>query len=135
MNKQLLSTLENSRNYTMAVADAMPEEHYNFKPVDTVWNFGELIHHIAYGIEWWQDNYIKSVKTGWDPPPMKNNKKQVTAYLSAAYDALKETVGNSTAGDTAIQGLHATIDHITHHRGQAITYLRCKGVAAPEYTY
>jgi uncharacterized damage-inducible protein DinB len=37
--------------------------------------------------------------------------------------------------DKAVQGFHATIDHITHHRGQAVIYLRSNGITPPEYTY
>ncbi|MEI9809126.1 MAG: hypothetical protein WDO16_15395 [Bacteroidota bacterium] len=40
MKEQLLTTLETSRNYTLAVAEAMPEKNYVFKPADTAWNFG-----------------------------------------------------------------------------------------------
>lgn len=31
--------------------------------------------------------------------------------------------------------LLATLDHITHHRGQAIIYLRCNNIAPPEYVF
>lgn len=135
MKEQLLSTLENSRNYTLAVAEAMPDSYYQFNPIETVWNFGELLHHIAYGIVWWQDNYIKGIKTDWNPPAVKNTKKQVITDIQQAYDTLKKTITALKPDDVSVQGFHSTIDHITHHRGQAVTYLRCKGIAAPEYVY
>ncbi len=47
----------------LAVATAMPDNGYGFKPAEEVWDFRELIHHIAYGIQWWEDNYIKGKKT------------------------------------------------------------------------
>lgn len=135
MKEQLLSTLENSRNYTLAVADAMPEKNYGFKPVDTVWSFGELLNHIAYGIEWWENNYIKGKKTEWAPPAVKTKKKEIINLLGAAYDTLRETVNSAKLNDDAIKGFHATVDHVTHHRGQAVTYLRCEGIVPPEYSY
>ena len=52
MKEQLLAIVETSRNYTLAVAEAMPDATYNFKPAGAGWNFIELMHHIAYGIEW-----------------------------------------------------------------------------------
>ena len=58
MTEHVLSTLDNSRKYTLAVADAMPESGYNTRPSEEVWDFRELLHHIAYGIQWWEDNYI-----------------------------------------------------------------------------
>lgn len=75
MKETLLSTLENSRNYTLAVAEAMPESSYNFKPAGGGWNFRELMHHIAYGIQWWEENYIKGNEITWDQPPAKTAKK------------------------------------------------------------
>jgi len=135
MKEFLLTTLENSKNYTLSVANLMPESEYEFKPAGEVWNFRELLHHIAYGIEWWQDNYIKDKKTEWDQPQAKANKKEVVAYLNKAYASLKETISSGKPSNDAIKGFHATIDHITHHRGQATIYLRCKGITPPAYVY
>jgi uncharacterized damage-inducible protein DinB len=135
MKEQLLATLENSRTYTFAVAESMPEKEYNFKPADSVWNFRELLHHIAYGIEWWQDNFIKDNKTEWDQPAAKANKKEVLDYLNQAYASLKDTVCKGKLSADAVNGFHSTIDHITHHRGQATIYLRCKGITPPAYVY
>jgi len=135
MKDLLLTTLENSRGYTLAVAEAMPENFYDFRPAETVWSFKELLHHVAYGIEWWNSNNIKKVKADWNPPLTVKNKAGVLKYLNQAYDTLKATVEKAHINDTTILGFSSTIDHITHHRGQAVTYLRCKGITAPEYSY
>lgn len=50
MKTQLLTTLENAKNYTLGLAGSMPEKNYDFKPAPAVWTFGELLHHIGYGI-------------------------------------------------------------------------------------
>jgi uncharacterized damage-inducible protein DinB len=135
MKEQLLATLENSKSYTLAVAELMPENAYNFKPAGAGWNFRELLHHIAYGIQWWEDNFIKGKKVDWDQPAAKVNKKDVIAYLNKAYASLKDTISKEKLTDEAVKGFHATIDHITHHRGQAVLYLRCNGITPPEYVY
>jgi len=135
MKEQLLSTVETSRNYTLQVANAMPADAYHFKPSGAGWNFGELLHHIAYGIQWWQDNYIKGSKTDWNPPAVKNDKQAIIADLSKAYDSLNSTLKKQSLTDDAVNGVHATIDHITHHRGQAVLYLRTNGINPPEYVY
>lgn len=132
---QLISTLETSRAYTLAVAEAMPGKDYGTKPAGAGWNFGELLQHIAYGIGWWEDNYIKGNKTDWAPPAEKHAKQQVITALSNAYDQLKQTVEDGKLSPETVQGFHATIDHITHHRGQAVLHLRCHGIEPPEYTY
>ena len=135
MKENLLMLLENSRGYTLAVAGAMPQKLDNFKPADDAWSFREQMHHIAYGIEWWQDNYVKGVKTSWAPPATSKSRKEVIAYLNHAYDSLKDELTKTTMNDDRIKGFFATLDHITHHRGQCIVHLRCNGIAAPEYTY
>ena len=135
MKEVLLSTVENSRNYTLQVAEAMPEKEYQYKPAGAGWNFGELLHHIAYGIQWWQDNYVTGNKSEWNPPPVKNKKQDVVAYLTRAYDDLQKTIKQQSNTKEAGQGVHATLDHITHHRGQAVVYLRTNGVEPPEYVY
>jgi uncharacterized damage-inducible protein DinB len=135
MNTPLLATLENSRQYTLHVAALMPEADYSFKPADEVWSFGALIHHIAYGILWWEANYIKGKQSEWAPPAIQHSKKEINAYLETAYDSLKKTLSNGKLSDEAVNGFHATLDHITHHRGQAVTYLRCRGIVPPEYVY
>lgn len=135
MKAQLLKTLDNSRNYTLAVAAAMPENGYDAKPAKDVWTFGELLNHIGYGIHWWESNYIRKVEAEWNPPALANSKAEVEQYLQSSYDVLQQTINTTELTTEAVQGFHATIDHITHHRGQAVTYLRYKGVVPPEYVY
>jgi uncharacterized damage-inducible protein DinB len=135
MKDQLLTTLENSRAYTLAVAEAMPEKSYDFKPGESVWSFKELLHHVAYGMEWWTANNIKKVKMDWEPIATKKDKQEVIAYLNKAYDIVKETIKSQGVNDAVVLGFSSTLDHITHHRGQAVTYLRLKGISAPEYSY
>jgi uncharacterized damage-inducible protein DinB len=135
MKSQLLKTLQNSKDYTLAVAEAMPEKLYTFKPTEPVWNFKELIDHIAYGIQWWESNYIKEIKTDWNPPTGKNAKQEIIANLRQAYDSLETTINSTSLNDKMMNGFYATLDHITHHRAQAITYLRCQNIAAPDYIY
>lgn len=135
MKAQLLSTIENSRAYTLAIAEAMPEDRVNFKPAPAVWNFLELINHIAYGITWWKENYIRKVKTSWNPPPPCKTKKETIKNLEQSFAALKEDLNSVYLDDATIHGVYTTLDHITHHRGQATTYLRCNGIAPAEYIF
>lgn len=135
MKEQLLSTLETSRAYTLAVAEAMPENLYDTKPTEAVWNFRELLHHIAYGILWWEETSVRRNEADWNPPVTKNNKEQVMEYLSQAYDSLRETISDLKMSEEVITGFYATIDHITHHRGQAVLHLRCNGIEPPAYIF
>ena len=135
MKNQLLSTLQTSRAYTLAVAEAMPQSSYNFKPASAGWNFLQLMNHIAYGIQWWQENYVKGTPVPWDQPEANSDKQQIIVDLTRAYQSLETTINQLPITDNAINGFNATIDHITHHRGQAVLYLRCSNINPPEYVY
>ena len=135
MKEKLLATLENSKGYTLKVAAAMPEGGYSFKPKGAGWNFEELLQHIAYGIGWWKDNYIMGKKTEWAPAAVKGGKAATKKELEQAYEQLAAAINGLSPTDTVVEGFHATLDHITHHRGQAVLYLRCQGIEPPEYVY
>ena len=135
MKEILINTLQTSENYTLAVAEAMPEKAYGEKPVEAIWNFSELMNHIAYGIEWWTDNYIKKTESAWNPVTPKENRKKTIEYLRHAYSILKKAINKEKLSEEEIKGFYATLDHITHHRGQATIYLRFKGITPPEYIY
>jgi uncharacterized damage-inducible protein DinB len=135
MKAQLLSTIENSRAYTLAIAEAMPEDRLNFRPAPTVWSFLELMNHIAYGVVWWTENCILKVKTPWDPPASYKTKADTRKSLQQSFDYLNEVLNAADLDDETIHGVFATLDHITHHRGQATTYLRCNGITPAEYIF
>jgi hypothetical protein len=90
---------------------------------------------MAYGIQWWETNFIKGTKSEWDPPPPRKNKKEIMAGVESAYESLRETLAQSSLDDNQVYGFWATLDHITHHRGQAVLHLRCQGIVPPEYTF
>lgn len=136
MKKQLLETLKRAGSYTLAVAAAMPEKEYSFKPEGAVWDFAALLNHIGYGVQWWEANYLLGKETDWQPPAAKDTKKELLEYLVQVFQDLETTCKKlSLTAAAEIQGFHATLDHVTHHRGQAVMYLRCSGHTPPEYIY
>ena len=135
MKEKLLNILEKSRSYTLAVADAMPESSFNAKPINDSWEFGKLLNHIAYGILWWESNVIKNIETEWEEPATLSNKEAIKKYLNDSYEVLKQTVEKSEVSDDLILGFNSTLDHITHHRGQAVLFLRYNDITPPEYDY
>lgn len=135
MKEKFLTILENSRNYTLAVANAMPEKEFGSKIVKESWEFGDLLNHIAFGIEWWDSNVIKKIETEWNPPKTPDTKKELLKYIDKSFDILKDTLEKSKMTDDDIFGFNSTFDHITHHRGQAVLFLRQHNITPPEYVY
>ncbi|MBC9931559.1 DinB family protein [Chitinophaga qingshengii] len=134
MKKRLLEKLENARQYTLSVANAMPADSYTYTPDAAIWSFNELLHHIGYGIMWWNENYMLQQQADWNPPTVTKDPAATKAYLSECFDALQQSVEKATPDEKIIDGFYATLDHVTHHRGQATVYLRCKGITPPDYS-
>lgn len=135
MKKYIQSTLDISKTYMLAVAEAMPENLYNSKPVPEVYTFIELINHIAYGMQWWEANYVKLKETAWEPPSAKASKKETIKHLQQCFEALQETLDNTKLTDETVKGFYSTFDHISHHRGQATMHLRLNGITPPDYVF
>lgn len=135
MKKHIQSTLDITKNYMLAVAEAMPENSYDFKPVAEVWTYNDLINHIAYGIQWWEANYVKMTETAWNPPAPKSGKKESIKNLQQCFSGLQETLNKTSLTEDHVKGLYSTFEHIAHHRGQATVYLRLKGITPPDYVF
>lgn len=135
MKEHLLNLVDTSRKYTLEVAAAMPPGKYETKPVDSVWNFKELLHHIAYGIEWWESNYVRGNQIEWEPGAVGKDPKEVVKYLEKAYAGLEKAIKELRLDEAAVNGVHSTLDHVTHHRGQAVLHLRVQGEEVPGYVY
>ncbi|MEL7003371.1 MAG: DinB family protein [Bacteroidota bacterium] len=135
MKERLLSILEKSRTYTLSVADAMPESSFNTQLIRDSWEFGDLLNHIAYGIQWWDSNVIKKIVTEWEEPATPTNKEDIMMYIHEGYDMVKRTIEESEISDDLINNFNSTLDHITHHRGQAVLFLRKNNITPPEYDY
>ena len=138
----------NAKAYTLEVAEAMPEEHYGFKPMDEEMSFGEQIWHMAGNIYGLTARYV------CDPPrasPLDGqkaagrSKKEITDTLAAAFDYAAARVAElqpAQSADTVnffagpknrLTILNLLNDHQAHHRGQAVVYLRLKGIKPPRY--
>jgi len=135
MKEQLLKLVETSKKYTLDVAQAMPSEKYDTGPVEGVWNFRELLHHVAYGIKWWESNYVRGVELDWKPTATSKDKKEVISYLESSFNSLEYAIKDLAMDEGGVKGVYATLDHVTHHRGQAVLHLRGQGVEPPEYVY
>jgi hypothetical protein len=80
--KNLYSTV---RGYVIGAAEAMPEEHYPFKPTPDVRSFGELLGHIANA------NYTFCAAPKKTPSPNKVNIEKTTTTKAAIVTAVKES--------------------------------------------
>src|SRR5580704_6025702 len=127
---------------SVAVAQAMPPEHYGFRPHPESMNFGELMAHIA------TTNYqfCAGLKDSNLPAlPSPSDKGAIVKFLSGSFEYCSAVIPNLTEAqlnkthnspDGNLPGrevLLALYIHVAHHRGQAEIYLRDKGIKPPSY--
>jgi uncharacterized damage-inducible protein DinB len=124
-------------------AEKMPEEHYGFKPADTVRTYGQIVGHVADA----QYAHCSAVLGEKNPAPRieqtKSTKadlvsalKEALAYCDRAYDTMTDTAGaqmmKSMGTDAPKLGVLAGhLVHSTEHYGNLVTYMRMKDIVPP----
>lgn len=134
-----------SKEFTIAVAQAMPEANYGFKPNPEEMSFSEVMTHIG------ASNAGACAAAGGEksplPRPANADKATAVKYLNDTFDYCAKIVGGLTEEGldkmigpegrqvTVRERLWGTFTHTAHHRGQAEVYLRVKEVKPPAYKF
>jgi uncharacterized damage-inducible protein DinB len=145
-----------SGEFTIAVANAMPAESYNFRPNPEEMSFGQLMAHIAIADEGacavasgLPRPAVPSKLTEWSKNPEKVDvaKESGLSFLKEAFDFCNQAVaaitpeqldkitGPPARNMTGFEWLFGYFTHTAHHRAQAEVYLRVKGIKPPDYKF
>jgi uncharacterized damage-inducible protein DinB len=145
-----------SGEFTLAVADAMPAEDYDFRPNAVEMSFGEVMAHIALANEGACANAsglpkpeLPAKLVEWSKAEGKVEVAKETAipFLSESFafcdkaiaamtpERLDTVVGPPARNLTGFEWLWAYFTHTAHHRGQAEVYMRVKGIKPPDYRF
>lgn len=128
--------LKVSRDFSLKVAEAMPEADYNFKLTPPQMSFAEQMVHLSKALTYFLAGF-KGEKPN-PPNPASLKKSDVTAYMRSAFDQAIETVSaltpaqlakeykSSEGSATGIDLVIAMLEHTAHHRASAEMYLRAK---------
>jgi DinB superfamily len=135
----------------IALADAMPDAKWNFKPTrgefKNVRTFGEMVKHVACANE----AFAKEMRGATPPeacdkggPNPAKNKAEVTKYLRDSFLMLDEQMnlidektemqpvdGPYGGPNTRIGMAVLAAWHVADHYGQLVEYLRMNGIAPP----
>ncbi len=141
-----------SKDFTLAVARAMPAEYYSFKPNPEEMSFGEQMVHIA-NANAYRFNEITGIKTPFEMqfknPP--TDKDTVMKLLEQSFDYVIEVLPRVTPEqlkrtwelsswkerpqpDGRAMMMNMLV-HTAHHRAQCEVYLRIKGIKPPDYQF
>ena len=134
-----------SKEFTLAVAEAMPAESYNFKPNPQEMSFGEMMFWLA------QSNSgacARVAGTAEMAEPASMDKQTTLKFLTESFDKCAKDIAATTpdrfeklfdiSGGRQASGLEIlwwVFTDIAHHRGQAEVYLRVKNIAPPHYRF
>lgn len=148
--KDYLERLENSRKYLILVAETMPEDTYDYKATPESLSFAENLMHIGYAIDWHSQSLLggresRVWKTDTIFKVANKSKKEMIATINKTFDEAIELIRqfDTRQFDDELDyfGLNRTkrqiflllSDHITHHRGQMLVYMRLNGLVPPRY--
>ena len=134
-----------AKEFTLAVAEAMPSEGYDFKPNPEELSFGRLMTHIAA-----QNSDSCASATGTKPlaEPAATDRQTAIKFLNDSFDKCtkeldamlpeqwnKEVYKFRGQPVLAREALWYTFTHMAHHRGQAEVYLRVKDIKPPAWRF
>jgi uncharacterized damage-inducible protein DinB len=144
MVKHLLDHWSKSKDYMIELAGQMPADQYTSRPNEAEMTYGEQMLHIANAIRFFTAAYAK--KPQFDTK--KADKETAIADLKAAFDDGAAEIGSFSDAElmtkivesgegkmTALEAILLMFDHTEHHRGQAIVYLRYKGIKPVDYRF
>jgi uncharacterized damage-inducible protein DinB len=135
----------NAAEYTLAVAQSMPDSAYGFAPTEEQMTFGEQVLHIVGNISRLSSAYLGAEPLIFDRARQDYAKEDLLYLLQDAFERSSRAVAALQAEDldqtveffagplTKRQILLLLSDHLTHHRAQLIVYARMKGVKPPRY--
>jgi len=144
------------KDYTLSIGELMPKEKYDFRPTEEVRSFAEQLKHIGIILDNQGKNVTKFKQFDTKESIAENkayekkslSKKEILTNLSASFDNIississmdDETLNKKYSFPFAPKNMQSmrTItmfirDHITHHRAQAIVYLRLNNIEPTFY--
>ncbi|MFV8371715.1 DinB family protein [Flavobacterium sp. LB2P74] len=136
---------DNSKDYLVAAAEAMPEDKYDYKPIEREMSFREQLFHIQDNMNWLGTTHFSGEKYVKKEAVKGLSKAQMIQEIKASFDKAKTFVAKTNdielsqkvdffAGPKSkLQILNLMQDHVTHHRAQILVYLNLNGIQPPKY--
>ncbi len=137
---------ERHLNYSKAVAEAMPEVNYDFRPTDEAMSFQGQLLHVVDNISMLtaritgdrKDFYRKEDVTTFKKADVLDILDRANAHVldliqNSSNSLLNEEIEFGGVSMTKENIFYLLRDHQAHHRAQCLVYLRMKGVKAPGY--
>jgi uncharacterized damage-inducible protein DinB len=129
ISTELRNAFNEVNGWVMKAAEAVPADKYNYRPVDTVRTFGQLVAHITDSYNYFCAQGVGN-KVQWSEAVEKAGTDKDTVLPK-----LKEAVGRCEAAysssNAQLRPLFANVGHTNLHYGNLITYMRMLGLKPP----
>lgn len=129
ISTELRNAFNEVNGWVMKSAEAVPADKYNYRPVDTVRTYGQLIAHITDSYNYFCAQGVGN-KVEWSEAVEKGGTDKDTLLPK-----LKEAVGRCEAayssGKGQLRPLFINVSHTSLHYGNLITYMRMLGLKPP----
>jgi uncharacterized damage-inducible protein DinB len=143
--KEFLTQLDDLEKKTVALAEAIPQEKYSWRPGEGVRSVGEVYGHLTAGNYAFTRPLGNKVPAGLDLRNIEKvtEKAKIVAALKQSFTDIRTTVNALPAADlektvklfgndsSARNVLFVLSVHISEHLGQSIAYARSAGVVPP----
>ena len=150
---ELLLPFDDLEKQVLALAGAIPEEKYEWRPAPGVRSFKEVFLHIVYGNQLLlnvagkspsREELMKQVEQNAKGEQDPAGKQKILGMLAESFAAVRKEMESVRTTSTLTRdvdffgtpaplgGVLATIDtHIAEHLGQTIAYARVNGIVPP----
>jgi uncharacterized damage-inducible protein DinB len=145
LKTMVLKHLKTSEEFTLKVAEAMPEAEYDFKLTPDQMTFGGQLTHLSQAVL----HYLAplSAEKPAASKPASTKKADVIAFIKSSFATAEADVSKLTLDDMSktfkmgnrqMSGMELILGmfvHTAHHRSAAEMYLRVKGITPPPYQF
>jgi uncharacterized damage-inducible protein DinB len=143
---EFLNVWQRTTDYTLEVADKMPDSLYNYRPSNKSMSFKEQQLHIVRNISFLTNYITGQHKSFYLVEDVENLNKEgvmeiLTTSLQYVHQLIVENDKNSIAetvvfNDVAMSKeniFYLIRNHLSHHGAQSILYLRMNNIDTPDY--
>lgn len=129
------------------LAEATPEEKYNWRPAEGVRSYGEVLAHIVGGNYMFASVLGATIPAGVNPQTVEKDlktKAELIAALKASNELVSAAIKSTTDADlaakvvfpfpgdfTKMSAALIALNHSSEHLGQQIAYARMNGITPP----
>ncbi len=156
-NKSMAEIMKSMKEYTIEMVERMPEEHFGYRPTDSVRAFNEQVQHMISTEYFLLTYYLKNSeqvareKVGQDAFILadESEKGKLVNVLAGQFDETIAFFDNApktlylkkytfgTPEQPLVRDYYTTAmllrDHMSHHRAQLSVYLRLKGITPAQF--